>query len=42
VQALELAARAYVLTEGKTVMEGAAATVRGNADVKRRFLGEVL
>jgi branched-chain amino acid transport system ATP-binding protein len=42
VQALELAARAYVLTEGKTVMEGAAATIRGNADVKRRFLGEVL
>jgi len=42
VQALELASRAYVLTEGKTVMEGAAATIRGNADVKRRFLGEVL
>jgi len=42
VQALELASRAYVLTEGRTVMEGAAATIRGNADVKRRFLGEVL
>jgi branched-chain amino acid transport system ATP-binding protein len=42
VQALELAARAYVLTEGRTVMEGSAATIRGNADVKRRFLGEVL
>lgn len=41
VQALELAARAYVLTEGKTVMEGTAASIRGNADVKRRFLGEV-
>jgi branched-chain amino acid transport system ATP-binding protein len=41
VQALELAALAYVLTEGKTVMEGTAAAIRGNADVKRRFLGEV-
>jgi branched-chain amino acid transport system ATP-binding protein len=41
VQALELAARAYVLTEGRTVMEGTAAAIRGNADVKRRFLGEV-
>jgi ABC-type lipopolysaccharide export system ATPase subunit len=29
------------LTEGKTVMEGTAAAIRGNADVKRRFLGEV-
>jgi branched-chain amino acid transport system ATP-binding protein len=41
VQALELAARAYVLTEGRTVMEGTAAAIRGNADVKRRFMGEV-
>jgi branched-chain amino acid transport system ATP-binding protein len=41
VQALELAARAYVLTEGKTVMSGAAADIRNNEDVKRRFLGEV-
>ncbi|HTW85529.1 MAG TPA: ABC transporter ATP-binding protein [Candidatus Sulfotelmatobacter sp.] len=41
VQALELASRAYVLTEGKTVMEGTAAAIRGNADVQRRFLGEV-
>lgn len=41
VQALELAARAYVLTEGKTVMDGTAASIRDNADVKRRFLGEV-
>lgn len=41
VQALELAARAYVLSEGRTVMEGSAATIRGDADVKRRFLGEV-
>jgi branched-chain amino acid transport system ATP-binding protein len=41
VQALELATRAYVLTEGKTVMEGTAAMIRGNDDVKRRFLGEL-
>lgn len=41
VQALELAARAYVLTEGKVVMEGSAAEIRGNEDVKRRLLGEV-
>ena len=41
VQALELASRAYVLSEGKTVMEGAAAVIRGDEDVKRRFLGEV-
>jgi branched-chain amino acid transport system ATP-binding protein len=41
VQALDLAARAYVLTEGRTVMEGTAAAIRANADVKRRFLGEV-
>ena len=41
VQALELASRGYVLSEGRTVMEGAAATIRGNADVKRLFLGEV-
>jgi branched-chain amino acid transport system ATP-binding protein len=41
VQALELAARAYVLTEGRTVMSGSAAEIRDNADVKRRFLGEV-
>ena len=41
VQALELASRAYVISEGKTVMEGAAAAIRADADVKRRFLGEV-
>ena len=32
---------AYVLAEGKTVMEGSAAAIRGDADVKRRYLGEV-
>ena len=41
VQALELAARAYVLTEGKTVMSGSAAEIRNDPGVKRRFLGEV-
>jgi branched-chain amino acid transport system ATP-binding protein len=41
VQALELASRAYVLTEGRTVMQGAAADIRDNAEVKRRFLGEL-
>ncbi len=41
VQALELASRAYVLTEGRTVMSGSAAEIRNNEDVKRRFLGEV-
>jgi branched-chain amino acid transport system ATP-binding protein len=41
VQALDLASRAYVISEGRTVMEGAAAEIRANEDVKRRFLGEV-
>ena len=41
VQALELASRAYVISEGKTVIEGAAAAIRADAEVKRRFLGEV-
>ena len=41
VQALGLASRAYVLSEGRTVMEGSAAMIRDNADVKRHFLGEV-
>jgi branched-chain amino acid transport system ATP-binding protein len=41
VQALELAARAYVLTEGTSVMSGAAAAIRADAGVKRRLLGEV-
>jgi branched-chain amino acid transport system ATP-binding protein len=41
VQALEIASRAYVLAEGRTVMEGPAAAIRGDADVKRRYLGEV-
>jgi branched-chain amino acid transport system ATP-binding protein len=41
VQALELASRAYVITEGRTVMQGAAGEIRDNTDVKRRFLGEL-
>ncbi len=41
VQALDIASRAYVLAEGATVMEGTAAAIRGDADVKRRYLGEV-
>jgi branched-chain amino acid transport system ATP-binding protein len=41
VQALELAARAYVLTEGVSVMSGSAAEIRADAEVKRRLLGEV-
>ena len=41
VQALEIASRAYVLAEGRTVMEGAATAIRAHADVKRRYLGEV-
>lgn len=41
VQALELASRAYVISEGRTVMEGTASDIRTNEDVKRRFLGEL-
>jgi len=41
VQALELASRAYVLSEGTTVMAGSAADIRSDGDVKRRLLGEV-
>jgi ABC-type branched-subunit amino acid transport system ATPase component len=41
VQALELADRAYVIAEGRSVMEGTGAAIRSDADVKRRFLGEI-
>lgn len=41
VQALELADRAYVIAEGRSVMEGTGAAIRADADVKRRFLGEL-
>ena len=40
-QALALAARAYVVTEGHTVMSGTAEQIRGSDDVRRQFLGEV-
>jgi branched-chain amino acid transport system ATP-binding protein len=41
VQALELADRAYVIAEGRSVMEGTGAAIRAHDDVKRRFLGEL-
>jgi branched-chain amino acid transport system ATP-binding protein len=39
-QALALASRAYVLTEGRSVMEGRAADILASDDVRRQFLGE--
>jgi branched-chain amino acid transport system ATP-binding protein len=40
-QALSLAARAYVIAEGRTVMDGDAAEIIAHPDVKRRYLGEL-
>jgi len=40
-QALTLAARAYVIAEGRTVMDGDAAEIIAHPDVKRRYLGEL-
>ena len=40
-QALSLAARAYVIAEGRTVMDGPASELRAHPDVKRRYLGEL-
>jgi ABC-type branched-subunit amino acid transport system ATPase component len=40
-QALALAARAYVIAEGRTVMDGSAADILAHPDVKRRYLGEL-
>ena len=40
-QALSLAARAYVIAEGRTVMDGPAAEMLAHPDVKRRYLGEL-
>ncbi|TAM91869.1 ABC transporter ATP-binding protein [bacterium] len=40
VQSLELATRAYVIAEGRVVLQGGAAEIRGHADVKRAYLGE--
>jgi branched-chain amino acid transport system ATP-binding protein len=38
--ALSLAARAYVISEGRTVMHGTSADVLASGDVRRQFLGE--
>ena len=38
-EALELADRAYVLQTGRIVMEGPAAAIAGDADVRRAYLG---
>jgi branched-chain amino acid transport system ATP-binding protein len=38
--ALALASRAYVISEGRSVMEGAAADILASDDVRRQFLGE--
>jgi branched-chain amino acid transport system ATP-binding protein len=40
-QALALASRAYVIAEGRTVMDGSAADILAHPDVKRRYLGEL-
>ena len=40
-QALGLAQRAYVMAEGRTVMDGSAADMIAHPDVKRRYLGEL-
>jgi ABC-type branched-subunit amino acid transport system ATPase component len=40
-QALALSARAYVIAEGRTVMDGSAADILAHPDVKRRYLGEL-
>jgi branched-chain amino acid transport system ATP-binding protein len=38
--ALALASRAYVISEGRTVMEGSASEILASDDVRRQFLGE--
>jgi branched-chain amino acid transport system ATP-binding protein len=38
--ALALASRAYVISEGRSVMEGSASDMLASDDVRRRFLGE--
>ncbi len=37
--ALALAARAYVISEGRSVTEGRAADILASDDVRRQFLG---
>jgi branched-chain amino acid transport system ATP-binding protein len=39
VQSLEVAARAYILDNGVFVLEGSAADIRDNAELKRAYLG---
>jgi branched-chain amino acid transport system ATP-binding protein len=39
VQSLEVAARAYILDNGVFVLEGSAADIRHNAELKRAYLG---
>jgi branched-chain amino acid transport system ATP-binding protein len=39
VQSLEVAARAYILDNGAFVLEGSAADIRDNPDLKRAYLG---
>jgi branched-chain amino acid transport system ATP-binding protein len=39
VQSLDVASRAYVLDNGAIVLEGSAADVRNNPDLKRAYLG---
>jgi branched-chain amino acid transport system ATP-binding protein len=38
--ALALASRAYVISEGRSVMEGSASDILASDDVRRQFLGE--
>ena len=38
--ALALASRAYVITEGRSVMDGPSADILASGDVRRQFLGE--
>jgi branched-chain amino acid transport system ATP-binding protein len=39
VQSLEVAQRAYILDNGRFVLEGSAAAIRDNPDLKRAYLG---
>jgi branched-chain amino acid transport system ATP-binding protein len=39
VQSLEVAARAYILDNGAFVLQGSAAEIRDNSDLKRAYLG---
>ena len=39
VQSLEVAARAYILENGTFVLQGSAAEIRQNPDLRRAYLG---